>query len=69
MLQQVQKPEFRKALKRRDVQIAIAWQQDYFFRHFRTNRLRAQAEDARAAAKDAQREGTGGMSVAAMDES
>jgi hypothetical protein len=44
MLEQVQKPEFRKALKRKDVQIAIAWQQDYFYRHFRKNRLKQQAQ-------------------------
>lgn len=68
MLRQVQKPEFRKALKRRDIQIAIAWQQDYFFRHFRTNRLRDQGAEARAAAAGA---GAGSVAggAAAMDES
>jgi hypothetical protein len=50
MLEQVQKPDFRKALIRKDVQIAIAWQQDYFFRHFRKNRLKQQAQARQQAA-------------------
>ena len=64
MLQQVQKAEFRKALKRRDIQISIAWQQDFFFRHFRANRLKAQAADAQRAAA-----GPDAAGAAAMDES
>jgi hypothetical protein len=45
MLDLVQRADFRKVLKRKDVQLAIAWQQDYFFKHYRSNRLREQKQD------------------------
>ena len=41
MLELVQQPAFQKALARRDLQVAVAWQQHYFFVHGRNNRMRA----------------------------
>lgn len=49
LLELAQKPAFQRAIARKDLQIAVAWQQDYFFRHYRANRMREQAGEAEAA--------------------
>ena len=39
MLNHLDDAKFRNALKRKDIQFSIAWQQDRFFRFYRFNRL------------------------------
>jgi hypothetical protein len=53
MLELVQQKSFQKAMARRDLQIAVAWQMDHFYNHCRANRLRQQQQTYVEAQADA----------------
>lgn len=40
MLDNLEDPGFRKALKQKNVQLSIEWQQQYFYQYWRANRMR-----------------------------
>jgi len=40
MLDNLQDSGFRKALKQKNVQLSIEWQQQYFYQYWRANRMR-----------------------------
>lgn len=52
MLDHLEDSKFRSALKRKDVQFSIAWQQDRFFRFYRGNRLQAALDSIKSAQQD-----------------
>jgi hypothetical protein len=68
MLDLVQKPAFQKAIARKDLKIAVAWQQDYFYRHYRANRLRQQYAETAATATASHAEDKQGKADTIMDE-
>lgn len=51
MLNHLEDSKFRHALKRKDIQFSIAWQQDRFFRFYRGNRLQEAMQEALDAMK------------------
>jgi hypothetical protein len=52
MLNHLDDPKFRSAIKRKDIENAIGWQQHRFFNHYRNNRLQQAVESISKESKD-----------------